>query len=181
MAIRLKETPFELDGKIYTLRCNMNVLADVQEQCGGTLDPAINGKSALKSSLLFLAAMLNDSAEENRWPERFTAQELGRRRLRANLAETVVELVTDGLTVESEDGEKTDDHAESFGSIDFAWFLEIWLCRMHCEERLFWKTMNPSRCILLYRSYFGDAGAKHGAPAAPQKRQSLAAYMMGGT
>ena len=106
MGIRLKETPFELDGKTYTLRCNMNVLADVQEACGGTLDPAINGSGTLKSSLLFLAAMLNDSAEENGWPERFTARELGRRRLRADLANIVMELVTDGLTVDAPEGKK---------------------------------------------------------------------------
>ena len=32
MDIRLETMPFELDGKTYQLRCNMNVLADVQEQ-----------------------------------------------------------------------------------------------------------------------------------------------------
>lgn len=53
---------------------------------------------------------------------------------------------------------------------------------MHCEERLFWKTMNPSRCILLYQSYFGAAGARSDTEEKPQpQRQSLAAYMMGGT
>ena len=112
MGIRLKEVPYELDGKTYILRCNMNVLADVQEACGGTLDPAINGKSSLKGALLFLAAMLNDYADEQGWPERFTAKELGRRRMNVNETNRIMELVIDGLTVsadadaEPEDGEK---------------------------------------------------------------------------
>lgn len=44
--------------------------------------------------------------------------------------------------------------------------------------------MNPARCILLYRHFFGTG---HGAaaiaeekPQQPAQRQSLAAFMMGG-
>lgn len=77
--IRLEEIPFDLDGKTYLLRCNMNVLADVQEAFGGTIGGALSGESVNRSVMEFLAAMLNDYADEQGWPERFTARQLGRR------------------------------------------------------------------------------------------------------
>lgn len=77
--IRLEELPFDLDGKTYLLRCNMNVLADVQEAFGGTIGGALSGESVNRSVMEFLAAMLNDYADEMDWPERFTARQLGRR------------------------------------------------------------------------------------------------------
>lgn len=77
--IRLEEIPFELDGKTFRLRCNMNVLADVQEVFGGQISGALSGESPTRSVLEFLAAMLNDYADEMGWPERFTARQLGRR------------------------------------------------------------------------------------------------------
>lgn len=75
----MREIPFELDGKRYMLRCNMNVLADVQEEYDGDFMESLNGKKAMKGILVFLAAMLNDFADEMGWPERFTAKQLGRR------------------------------------------------------------------------------------------------------
>mgnify|MGYP003306883232 CR=1 FL=1 len=77
--IRLEEIPFEFDGKTYKMRCNMNVLADVQEACGGNIGDALRSGNTLKSVLLFAAAMLNDYADEQGWPERFTAKQLGRK------------------------------------------------------------------------------------------------------
>lgn len=77
--IRLEEMPFELDGKTYKLRCNMNVLADVQEAYNGDLFEALSGRNTFKSILEFLAAMLNDYADEMGWTERFTAKQLGRK------------------------------------------------------------------------------------------------------
>lgn len=77
--IRLEELPFEIGGKTYQLRCNMNVLADVQEEVGGTIGDALSGDRPVRSVLMFLAAMLNDYADEMGWTERFTAKELGRR------------------------------------------------------------------------------------------------------
>ena len=77
--IRLEELPFELDGKRYLLRCNMNVLADVQAEYGGDLGKALEGDSPLKSVTVFLAAMLNDYADEQGWPERWTPRQIGRR------------------------------------------------------------------------------------------------------
>lgn len=76
--IRLEQMPFEIGGKVYQLRCNMNVLADVQEAFDGDFASALDGKSTMKSVLTFLAAMLNDYAEEQEWEEHFTARTLGR-------------------------------------------------------------------------------------------------------
>lgn len=100
--IRLKETPFELDGKTYLLRCNMNVLADVQEFFDGSLDEALSGKHVLKNSLVWLSAMLNDYSASQGWPERFTPEDLGRRKLIPGIATMVMELAYDGLTIDAE-------------------------------------------------------------------------------
>lgn len=78
MGIRLEEIPFELNGKEYRLRCNMNVLADVQEQYDGDFISALDDKRTTRSVLVFLAAMLNDYADEKGWEERYTAKSLGR-------------------------------------------------------------------------------------------------------
>lgn len=77
--LRLKELPFELDGRRYLLRCNMNVLADAQEDLDGNLGRAVTGQANMKSILAFLAAMLNDYAEDMGWPERYTRRELGKK------------------------------------------------------------------------------------------------------
>lgn len=79
MDIRLEEMPFTIGGKEYKLRCNMNVLADVQEAYGGDFVSALDGTSVMRSALTFLAAMLNDYADEKGWEERFTAKGLGRK------------------------------------------------------------------------------------------------------
>ena len=77
--VKMKEVQFELDGKRYKLRCNMNVLADVQEAYDGDFMESLNSRQSMKSVLEFLAAMLNDYADEMGWPERFTAKQLGRK------------------------------------------------------------------------------------------------------
>lgn len=77
--LRLEEIPFDFDGKTYRLRCNMNVLADVQDVYGGQIGAALSGEKPTRSVLEFLAAMLNDYAEERGWPERYTSRELGRK------------------------------------------------------------------------------------------------------
>lgn len=78
MDIRLKETDFELNGKTYKLRCNMNVLADVQEAFGGYIGKSLEERNIVRSVMEFLAAMMNDYLDEQGDPERFTAKELGR-------------------------------------------------------------------------------------------------------
>ena len=77
--IRLEELPFEFDGRQFLLRCNMNVLADVQDVYGGSIGKALTGGNIFRSVLEFLAAMLNDYAEEQGWQERYTARQLGRK------------------------------------------------------------------------------------------------------
>ena len=107
--IRLEEIPFELDGKTYLLRCNMNVLADVQEACGGNIGEALRDGNTLKSVLLFAAAMLNDYADEMGWPERFTTKQLGRK-LSQNMLNPslIMGLVTRSLTPLRSEGKAED-------------------------------------------------------------------------
>lgn len=63
----------------------MNVLADVQDEYNGNLVQALNAVHGIKSTLVFLAAMLNDAADtqgitdENGLPLRFTSKQLGRK------------------------------------------------------------------------------------------------------
>ena len=102
--IRLEEIPFELDGKTYLLRCNMNVLADVQNAFGGTISGALSGENPLQSVLEFLAAMLNDYADEQGWPERYTAKQIGRKLpMYAALQTDIMGLVTRSITPQAED------------------------------------------------------------------------------
>lgn len=103
MDIRLKETPFEWNGKTYMLRCNMNVLADVQEAFGGELSEAMAGKNSVRTLTEFLAAMLNDYADDMGWPERFTARQVGRQMKPSaigQIRQAVMALVADALKVE---------------------------------------------------------------------------------
>lgn len=103
--VRLKTAEFEYAGKIYNLTCNMNVLADVQEEYGGDLMRALKRVTSLKVTLLFLAAMLNDAAEtqdlrgEDGKLLRVTARELGRRLTLAQTTEAA-QMIT-GLIVAS--------------------------------------------------------------------------------
>jgi len=76
--VRLKEIPFELEGKTFQLRCNFNVLADVTEEYGGELPDPFDKATQLAVCRSFLAAMLNDFADEQGWPERYTPKALGR-------------------------------------------------------------------------------------------------------
>ena len=76
--IQLKEIPFELNGKTYKLRCNMNVLADAQAAFDGDFGAALDPDNSFRSLTVFLAAMLNDYAEEMDWEERWTERSLGR-------------------------------------------------------------------------------------------------------
>lgn len=79
MDIRFKEVPFRFDGQDWTLRCNMNVLMDVQEQNGGSFDEVVEAKNLSRSVLQLLAAMLNDDAEERGRGVRYSPRQVGRK------------------------------------------------------------------------------------------------------
>lgn len=117
--IRLPTMPFELDGKTYVLRCNMNVLADVEQMHEGSLMEALSQPGVVTTSKEFLAAMLNDYAEEQGWEERYTPKSLGRllpptpayvQKLRQIITDLVVRAVTAqpdlADSAETEDAEK---------------------------------------------------------------------------
>ena len=109
--IRLKEIPFVFEGRTYILRCNMNVLADVQAAYGGDLSPALSGRGTMRSVMEFLAAMMNDYADEQGWfnPDAvsgvpilqasFTARKLGRNLRREDIPMAkILALVTAAIT-----------------------------------------------------------------------------------
>lgn len=77
--IRLPETPFPFEGREYKLRCNFNVLAEVVEDFGGEMPDIFDKRTRLRVARSFLAAMLNDYADEQGWPERYTPRQLGRK------------------------------------------------------------------------------------------------------
>ena len=94
MSIRLEETPFEFEGKTYLLRCNMAVLDVLQDGAGGDFGSLME-MPVSKSSVRFLTAMLNDYAEEQDWPERWTEAQVSRRvNLSMIRAADVIGLVT---------------------------------------------------------------------------------------
>lgn len=76
--IRLQTEPLEINGKTYLLRCNFNVLADVQEAFGGDFLAALGDAHSYRAVTEFAAAMVNDYADEMGWPERFTVRQMGR-------------------------------------------------------------------------------------------------------
>ena len=105
MDIRQKELPFAFEGRTYKLRCNMNVLADVQEASGGRISTSLSGKAGLKSCLMYLAAMMTDYADEQNWidddgmPLAFTWRALGRVLRAEDVPQTeILGLVLDALT-----------------------------------------------------------------------------------
>ena len=78
MDIRQKSAPFEFDGKVFQLTCNMNVLAEVQEIYDGAISKALVGKGTLRAVNAFLTAMLNDYADSQGWMERYDVKTVGR-------------------------------------------------------------------------------------------------------
>lgn len=96
MTLKLEELPIELDGRTYLCRCNMAVIETVQEAHGGDFGEVMN-MSVRDSALEFLAAMLNDYAEDQGWPDIWTAAKLKRRVTLAMLTE-IFGLVSRSLT-----------------------------------------------------------------------------------
>lgn len=79
MSLKLEEVPFEFEGKTYMLRCNMAVLEEIQDAHGGNLGEALAPDRAIRSATEFLTAMLNDYADEQDWPERYTRKQVARK------------------------------------------------------------------------------------------------------
>lgn len=83
--IKPREVAWRFDGRDWVLRCNNNVLAEVQIINGGDFSPILSLKRTLKSVLQLLAAMLNDYADEQKWVDEkgfaitYTEKQLGRR------------------------------------------------------------------------------------------------------
>lgn len=100
MSIKLETLPFEYEGKTYQLRCNMNVLSDMQDKYDGDIGAALNEKRPLSSVTEFMATMMNDYAEEQNWPERFTARQVGHV-LSRPMAGEIMALVVRSLTPET--------------------------------------------------------------------------------
>nr|DAO28436.1 MAG TPA: tail tube protein [Caudoviricetes sp.] len=112
--VRQKTAEYEYAGRIYNLTCNMNVLADVQEEYDGDLMRALRSVTSFKSTLRFLAAMLNDAAEtqdlrgEDGKLLRVTARELGRKLTMTqttDAAQLITKLIMAAMP-EREDAEK---------------------------------------------------------------------------
>ena len=68
MDMRLKELAIWLDGQRYVLRCNMNVLAELQEACGG-LGSLLESKMGLRSFNRLVAGL----------DVRYTDKDIGRK------------------------------------------------------------------------------------------------------
>jgi len=82
-SINPKIETFELEGKTYCLRCNMNVLAEVQTAYDGDLVKALDNVRGIESTLVFLCAMMNDWADERAEQgdysyAKYTPKQLGR-------------------------------------------------------------------------------------------------------
>lgn len=116
---KLNTVDYELEGRVYRLSCNMNVLADVQDEYDGNLLRALNTVHGLKSTLAFLAAMLTDAADtqgitdENGLPLRFTSKQLGRKLTMHQTLEAgtrIYPLIQAAVTTPEEElGEKTSE------------------------------------------------------------------------
>lgn len=68
MSIKLDERKIEIDGQVYTLRCNMSVLDRVQEAAGGAISDMYS-LPAYSAVFTILKAMLDDFCEDENLPE----------------------------------------------------------------------------------------------------------------
>ena len=75
--IRLKPKTFLLDGKRFELCATFNTLADIEEAFG-SLGAFLRTRSLMKGCRVALASMMNDYAEAQGWPERYTPTQAGR-------------------------------------------------------------------------------------------------------
>lgn len=112
MDIRLKKIPIDFDGNHYEIAVNMNVLADVQELNGGDFSKALQKGSILRSLLQFLAAAINDAADEQGIPARYTPKQVGRllpMQQFTAIQAPLMEAITAALRADPEPGEEKDE------------------------------------------------------------------------
>lgn len=107
--LRLKTERFEWQGKTYELRCNFNVLAEIETEAGSL--GSFLRLSTMKGVLIALAAMLNDYADSMGWEERISSKELGRKLSTSpadvkRVSEMVMELVLDAIKAPANGGAK---------------------------------------------------------------------------
>ena len=100
MSLRLEQIPYEFEGKTYMLRCNMAVLEDIQDAHGGNLEEALDPDHAIHSAVEFLTAMLNDYADEQGWPERYTIKQVKRKLSFGEIATTLTSQIM-GMVIRS--------------------------------------------------------------------------------
>ena len=96
MYLQPKALPFEHGGKTYQLYVNMNVLADLQELHGGTIEPLLSRKRTMKNVFETVAAAMNEYAYDQGWPERFTSRDVGRMMTAkrfGEIADKIVEMI----------------------------------------------------------------------------------------
>ena len=183
--MRLERVPFEFDGHTFQLCCNMNVLADVQEAFDGKISEALSGKAGVRSLMEFLAAMLNDSADEQGIEARYTSRQVGRMLAPVRMNEVkaiVMRLVGKAMSADTElsTEEKpkklTDQVEPESRSIDFAWYLYAWMSVLKLDERSFWRTATPARVAALLQA----AAPRRTLQREDKQQKSLSAYLLGG-
>ena len=77
MLSKLKSANIVLAGKEFTIRCNFNVLAEIEEEHGG-LSALLRCGKPMTVTKTVLACMLNDFADEQGLDEHFTPSQTGR-------------------------------------------------------------------------------------------------------
>ena len=110
MDVRLKTVPYEYCGHKLNLCCNMNVLADLQEE--GSLDALLDEKRSMRSFNMLMAAMINDAARADGVDLHVTHREFGRTsgwkdfaKLRSDIFGLLISAVADPDSGDESEGE----------------------------------------------------------------------------
>ncbi len=77
MSLQLKELPYEIDGRQLVLRCNMSVLADLQDS--GDISALLDDNHSMRNFLKLLSAMINAALKEAGCYDYYTPDDLGAR------------------------------------------------------------------------------------------------------
>ena len=110
-SLRLEEKPVVIDGQVYTLRCNMAVLDSLQEAHGGDFGEVMKLEPR-QAAPEILAAMLNDSAEDQGYPVTWTARAVKKRFSYAQLLDLdVLGIFTRGIVPAEGGAEATPDNS----------------------------------------------------------------------